>query len=799
MLVPLLALVFVAATDLVRLRRVEATTALAQEPTRPDAGSPAGLPGGGRELIVPEHNSDSYHWIAQTQQMLARGEWRVRHIDYENAPFGRDVFAPSPYRWWLGVVAWGDQVLTGHPPGPAVEKAALLADPLLHLLLLAGATAFVAWRFGPVAATVMAVGLAALFPFAGGFISGAPDDHGLAQVAALWSVLLLLAGLDLQPGPPPPARAAGRWFFAAGVVGGLGLWFSVARGVPLVAGLALGALFATWLRRRRSRPDDPAAAGPLPWRLWALGGAVTTLLAYLAEFFPAHLDTWQLRVIHPVYGLSWLGAGELLARTADWLEQRKASWRPADVVQVVLAAAAVAATPVALWRNHTLGFLEPELAGLRLVRLPGGATALNSFAWLSHDGVTPMSFSTLLPFVLAAPVLWLLLRRATEAGLRFALALTAGPLLVALGFAGRQLNWWNEADAAFLVWLAVAATAWRGAVTRWFWPGFVALLLLPGAIQLVPRAGAELEETLSQAEFFGLIERDLARWLALHAGTAGAVVLAPHNETNTLYYYGGLPGLATLGWENQDGLGAAVRIVSASTPEEAKELIDRRHITHIVMPSWDSYLDLYARIGMGQLDGTFLNNLDHWKLPPWLKPVPYQLPTIKGFEGQAVTILEVVEDQDDAAALSRVAEYFVEMNKPDLAASVAQSLRRFPADLGALVARAQVEYARNDPEAFARTVELLKPRLVGAGPRALPWDRRASLAVVLARSKNPDAAREQVRRCYADVDEPKLRSLSTGALYRLQVLGKAYGLTISDPHLRGLARDLLPAELRDRL
>jgi hypothetical protein len=202
---------------------------------------------------------------------------------------------------------------------------------------------------------------------------------------------------------------------------------------------------------------------------------------------------------------------------------------------------------------------------------------------------------------------------------------------------------------------------------------------------------------------------------------------------------------------------------------------------------------------MGQLEGTFYNRLLFWKLPPWLRPVAYQLPTLTGFESQSVTILEVVEDQDDSVALSRLAEYFVEMGKLDLAASVAEALRRFPADLGALVARAQVEIARGDAAAFAKTIELLRPRLLGNGDRSLLWDRRTSLAVVLARSKQMDLAKVQVQRCLADVDEAKLRSLSTGALYRLQVLGKAFGLTITDPVLRELARDMLPDDLRSRL
>ena len=192
-------------------------------------------------MIVPERNSDSYHWIAQTQQMFARGEWRVRRVDYDNAPLGRAVDSPSPYRWWLGLVAWLDHAVSGRPIGPAVEQAALLADPLLHLLLVVAVTVFVARQFGLFPAALCSAGLAAIFPFAGSFIPGAPDDRGLALGCAIWSVLPLLAGL--RAGPEDAAgRRARRWFFIAGVTGGLSAWVSVVSQVPVILGIALGGL-----------------------------------------------------------------------------------------------------------------------------------------------------------------------------------------------------------------------------------------------------------------------------------------------------------------------------------------------------------------------------------------------------------------------------------------------------------------------------------------------------------------------------------------------------------------------------
>src|ERR1022692_5084337 len=103
-------------------------------------------------LPIPDQLDASYHWLAQTQRMLNRGEARVRHIDYENAPFGRTVLTPSPYRWWLGFLAWCEHLATGAPPSTLVEKAALLADPLLWGIIILGSAILAAKCFGSLSA-----------------------------------------------------------------------------------------------------------------------------------------------------------------------------------------------------------------------------------------------------------------------------------------------------------------------------------------------------------------------------------------------------------------------------------------------------------------------------------------------------------------------------------------------------------------------------------------------------------------------------------------------------------------------
>ena len=858
-IVLLLALGFGVWTTLVRVQRVEYATGLATEELKLDATSLTGYEGGARKLIVPEHNNDSYHWIAQTQQMVARGEWRVRWVDYDNAPFGREVATASPYRWWLGFVARFDRAIFGTPPRVSVERAALWADPLLLLLLLIGATIFVAWQFGGFPAALFSAGAATLFPFGGGFIPGAPDDTGLSLAGAVWSLLPLLAGFralrETQGvGPSELAcarRRATRWFFVAGVTGGFALWVSVSTQAPIIVGIFLGGLIAAWTGRSDAAKklsvastqssskkkigaktesasavkvstviaessaissaqsqeelvaDAQATGQSSAWIAWGLGGAVTVLAVYLIEYYPAHLASWQFRAIHPLYGVAWLGLAALVAQAGGWICRRKISAGWLDWVVIVLAVAAVAALPIVMWKLKNAGFLARSVSALRLTKLPNSAVAIDLWTWLLHEGFTARVWATLLPSLLIFPAGWLIFHRRTPVLTRELVALSLGPVLIAVGFAGWRIHEWSMFDATWLGLLVAIAVIPREAIrsqsARWVLPGFSAAVFSLGFAQLAPSVDRGVHRELEKAELDGLIERDLARWLTKHVGVAGAVVLAPPKETTTLYYYGGLRGLGTLAWENKDGLGVAIRILSASTPEEAKELIDRRGVTHLIIPSWDSYLADYARIGMGQIEGTFFNRLLFWKLPPWLRPLVYQLPTIAGFEGQSVMVLEVVEDQEDSVALSRLAEYFVEVGKLDLAGSVAQSLRRFPADLGALVARAQVENALGDAAALAKTVELIRPRLVGNGDRALLWERRTSLAVILVRSKQVDLAKVQVQRCLAEVDEAKLRSLSAGALYRLQVLGKAFGLTITDPALRELARNLLPDDLRRRL
>lgn len=794
-----------------RIDRVNQVTATDAAAARIEATSATGYAEDRRWLIVPEQHTPSYERIAETQHMLATGTWRVRHVDHDNAPDGRPTYSPSMTRWWLAGLAWIDHATSGRPIGLSVERAAVWAGPALHLLLLLGGSAVVARWFGRAAAVWFALGTVFIFPLAASFLPGVPDDRSLALLCVVASVLPLLAALNPASSSPRPGRGG---FVIAGIAGGLGLWIDAPQQTWIIAGTALGAVFATLVAARA--PSRPAGARdragentvPLPprsWRAWGFAGAITSTLAYFVEYAPSHLGL-RLEVNHPLYAVAWLGIGELLVLIDAYARQRAGFWHVRRVIVLVGALAATAVLPVALAHFRPQEWLSGDLFASRLTNLPHGVVAPDFGTWLRRDGLSPTVAATLAPLLLLLPALMLVFRRATDTRCRQQIALGLGPIAVALVFSLQQLEWWATLDALLLALLVVLATGRRWlqekpfASLRGLEPATVALAFILGLAQLwPPRAGDRLAFTRLEVE--GLVERAAAHWLADRAGPDGAVILVPPDRTARWSFHGGprVRGLGSAAWENRDGLGALLRITHAQTGEQAQALLNERDVTHLVLPSWNRELQELARLGLDDPADAFITAVDTWALPSWLRPLPYPLPTVPGFEGESLVVLRVTDETNRATALARMLDYFLETNRPVLADAAGEALRKFPADANALVAIAQLEKVRGQTAAHARTFGTLVDGITGGFDRGLAWDRRVSLAIVLAQGERHDLAREQVQRCLERMDGERILTLSIGALYRLQVLAQAYGYSIDDPALRQRARQLLPEPLRERL
>lgn len=769
-------------SNFTRIARVEAINRLREPALVADPKSATGYAGGQRRLIAPEHNNESYQWIAQTQQLLATGEWRIRQVTYDNAPAGRAVMSPSLYRWWLALVAKLDAATSGRSPGLAVEHAALWADPILLLGFAVLGTLLVWRRFGEIAAAIFPLALAAVYPLAGNFVPGCPDDIGLGLVLAGGSLLTLLAGLTA------PAAAPTKWFAASGIFGGLALWLNLSAFAPVIVGLTVGALVATWFTRR--------AALRWPWRAWGIAGAAVTILGWLIDYAPDRLDLRELKItqVHLVYGLAWLGLAELLTLFSERLQGAARS--RARLVRLGLASAMVAAVPIIMKWKGTSGFLTERTYAFRLTALSQDSEAANLATWIVHQKSALPFLAVVLPLAALVPVFWGMWR-GTDPRRRFALLLVSGPLAVVLFAACAQPSWWNLLDLLLLVALVVAVPPGAGLRVRWGRVGAAIVVLLVGCFALLPdrRTGDDL--VLSRREMEGVLEREFSQWLARRAGPEGAIVLAPPNLTASLIFHGGLRGLGSPYRENEEGFRASVRLAGVGQADEAQAIARQRRLTHIVIPSWEDFLDEYARLGGSELERTLMGQLHQWLAPRWLRPVPYYLPAVKDFEDDRVIVYEMTEVQDHAAWLSRLTEYFLDMGQLELAGMATRTLASdYGGDFGGQITQARTAIATHDRAAFARVSTALLAGLKDGSAEALPWDRRVALSIVLAEGNHPDAAREQAQRCLEEMGELDLRGLSESTLFRFLGLCKSLTLSIEDKELRELSRTLLPPALR---
>ncbi len=784
---------------IIRIQRINQVSALGPQNITRDSSSTTGYKGGRRWQIVPEHNLRSFQWIQDTQQMFATGEMRIRRVQYDNAPFGRNTYSPSPYRWWLGLVAWFDHRVQDDSFGVAVERAALVANPLLQIGLLIFGTVLVARWFSPTAAILFPLGLVTLFPLATVFLPGAPDSRALSLIISLLSILpLIRSACDSSSSSTVQSNGnEERRFVLGGIFGGVGLWLDLVGQSTLVIGLASGGALLGFMNPNCRTPD---AGQDRRWVLWGLSGATTSLFCYLIEYFPTYLD-WRPEVNHPIYGLAWLGLGLIVAQ----LEARGPKiFRPPngkEIAFLLLGLLSIAALPLFLWSTNRFPGSDP-LAN-RLANLPGSTTANSVGEWLRQDGVNANVLATGAPLLAIIPILLLIGRRSPPQSRRDALVLGLGPVLVTVAFACFQLQLWSMVDLAVLALAVTAAgtTQPLGSSTsvRLCGIGCVAIVITLGFIRLTPPIRRQVNIELSRLDVISLIERDIAYWIADRAERENGVILAPPYCSVGLAYFGGLRGLGSPSWENREGMASALQIVSSTRSEEALGRLAQREVTHLVLPSWDNDLDELVHWTMPTPEASLLSIIRRWSIPPWLTPLAYSPPTMPGLENPSVLVLRVTEENDSCAALVRRAEYFLELNQLDGAKATSSALGAFPSNLGALASRAQIAKARGDNIEFTALVETLISQLQ-ANPRlSIPWNQRVSLATVLALGGSREYARSQLKICLDEITAQRIRELNTRALYHLLVLMKAYSQSFPSPELRTQALSLLPEELRLRL
>jgi len=97
---------------------------------------------------------------------------------------------------------------------------------------------------------------------------------------------------------------------------------------------------------------------------------MTCLAAYLIEYLPSHMDL-RLQVNHPLYGLAWIGVGELLAISNHGRAGENLFGQPLRESSAA-GRAAIAALPFAMAQTGAPAFLTADPSASRLTSLPNG-------------------------------------------------------------------------------------------------------------------------------------------------------------------------------------------------------------------------------------------------------------------------------------------------------------------------------------------------------------------------------------------------------------------------------------------
>jgi hypothetical protein len=769
------ALVLMIWSDTAHIRWAEQLSRQGSPPPETLAWSKTGYASELRHFLGTHERGATYRWIALTQDFLAEGFPALRHYENDNAPDGRPLLAPRIYVVWLAGLAWTLHHVASTPLGIAVEQVALWEPVFSQLIAFVAVVVFMGRRYGLGPAAIAGVFFACFPPVAGQFLPG-------MLTTTTWSLLFACYAIAVQI---PPTRGHGNTVglsVGSALATSLSLWLEPTIGFPTV----LVCFTAACCGRALDRPVGSALK-------WALGGSVLTASAWLIDQGPWSPAAGELRYVHPLYSLAWLGLGVALH---SWQRERISMAASRKRLFAGLAAAVLLIAPLVYVQlgSGYKGWLFPSAAMSRLTSLDETLVLSNVVDWIGRGSAGEVALIAIPLLIAAALLAWGWSRRhEMPEHLRSALPMATGVFVAVLVFALFRIRWLPVAALLVLpLGSFLAARMSAGLRHTLLTISVVFLGTLPAwKGTLPPSLLRPSEKTPARvADLEALVHRRFSHWLAAHARRPETVALAPPEFSDSIVFHGNRRVLMSTAWETYTGQIAAARVLSAPESTEAEAVLQGLGISHLVLPSWDPVLPLLVRAPQAEGRDTFYWRLQHWVLPPYLRAIPYHLPQINGFIDQQLPVLKVVFPQDEALSLSRLAEYFVEVERPEPAGLAAQVLAQsFPDDPNAAVARAIVYAHAKQSTDFEREISRLAAD-VAAGRIPPDWDRRVQRAIVLALGRRHDLARAEITACLADATPDSLYELTPLQAYRLSTLAKGYGVSFPDSATAQLAASL---------
>lgn len=598
-------------------------------------------------------DNDPYYWVSYAREMAETGKWRIRYTYADNVPYGREVHWSQSITWLLVLFGFLRHCWTGEPMFEAIEGASIWVNPSLLILFTFIFSWVICRRMGVGAAVIFALTLVTLPDMGWNFQAFRPDHHGLHLAFSLGTlVCLILGGLgwvgkdrphadaNQESGPNffrpltlPNRGQARRYFLAAGVFTGLGLWTGATVQFFCIGAIAVGSVsLALFMPSRLT--DEHSDYLPQLWRVWAVCAAVVGMTFYLIEYFPTHL-AMRLEVNHPLYALTILCVGELMVRLTQWRlgdnRRRGVAWWVINAVLV----AGIGLVPLLI----TIG--PPSWHNLRDVQMARMHNfILEFYTYLNFRPESPLtswfvSYGILPFFIVGA--LALSGPRRTQlyewAGLWLSFFLCVLFLLLTLWqvrWAGiyAVMNVWLMIIVGHIVWRNVLSVSpsKRDTVT----PTLVSGLILVQAAVFAGREYSMLNEIrqgrdLPKDFVDAAMKKHLAQ--ALGAQTQGKElrVICEPDLAPSLHYFAGISSVTSYYWENLQGVHEATEFFADRGDAAARQVAKNRGLTHAIVPSDDRLPVIFNYIETGSMDiadagQTLLQRLylGGRGVPPWI-------------------------------------------------------------------------------------------------------------------------------------------------------------------------------------
>jgi hypothetical protein len=400
---------------------------------------------------------------------------------------------------------------------------------------------------------------------------------------------------------------ARRYFAAAGVFTGLGLWIGATVEFFSIGAIAMGSvMLALFMPARVS--GEHADYVPELWRVWGQWASAVGMTFYLVEYFPSHM-AMRLEVNSPFHILTVFCIGELMVQLTRW----RTRGRPAGLfgcLKIAALVGGVVLVPVLVlfgpsrWHN---------LQDVEMSRLHNFIAEFYTYlnfrpdrplqAWFfDHYGVLP--FFLLGAMALAGP-------RRTRlyewAGLWISFFLCVFTLLLTLW----QVRW-SGLHAAMCTWLMIVVghIAWRNVLTMPAAKRPMGSAVLLSSLVLVQTARFAAREfsylqdirqgkTADRDFIEVLMRKHLAEGLwAEYQGGPIRVICDP-DLAPALYYFGGIPTVTSFYWENAQGLHDATAFFADRGEAAARQIAKERGLTHVIVSRDESWPPKFNYIQTG--------------------------------------------------------------------------------------------------------------------------------------------------------------------------------------------------------